>query len=117
MFNAHPGLIPLAAGGGQVHLKDNFNQFWSSLTGAAGMNGIVKLAAIVGVALVAWALIKWAWDRRRGGGAGGQHQGVMGALLIGAILSAPSVLLPILLTFLDVIVNGGIKIYNSASGG
>ncbi|GAB2733291.1 hypothetical protein [Nocardioides pakistanensis] len=100
-----------------IDLSGAWDKFWGAITAASGADQIINLLGIIGVALVAMALIKWAWDRRRGGGGGmgQQSSAVWGALLIGAILSAPGVILPILLTFMDVIANAGISIWNNTT--
>lgn len=114
-------LILAARGSGnrtKIDLRGSFDQFWNAITTGTGIGPILSLLSIVGVALIAFALVKWAWDRRRGGGGGGQSSGaVWGALLVGALLSLPEILLPIFLTFLDVVVNGALKVWASANSG
>lgn len=96
--------VAMKADGKTIALKDNWKTFWDSFADTAGIDGILKLLSIVGVLLIAFAFIKWAWDRRRGLNGGGSGA-IWGALLIGAILSAPNLLIPIVLTALDAIVN------------
>lgn len=96
-----------------VNLTESWGTLWSAITAGIGP-GLPRLMAIIGVALVAFAIVKWAWDRRRGGGMGKGGGGIMGALLIGAILSSPSVLLPIFLTIVDGVANAVIQIWNNA---
>lgn len=103
----------VATAGGEVDLSSAWDGLWNAITSGVGP-GLPRLMAAIGVALVAWAIVKWAWDRRRGGGGGGGG-GIMGALVIGAILAAPSTLLPIALTLVDGVANAGIKIWNSAN--
>ncbi|KQP62877.1 hypothetical protein [Nocardioides sp. Leaf285] len=107
------GPITAMAGKGPVQLESAFSDFWDTLVGATGFGAIEKLMSIVGVCLVVLAVLKWAWDRRRGGGMG-QSGAVWGALLVGAILSAPAVLFPVFLFILDTVANGVISIWNDA---
>lgn len=101
------------AAGANVDLSGAWKGLWTAITVGVG-DGLPRLMAAIGVALVAWAIVKWAWDRRRGGGAGGGG-GIMGALVIGSILAAPSTILPIALVLVDGIANAGIKIWDSSN--
>lgn len=100
----------------KVDLSGGWDQFWSALKGASGMDQILNLMTIIGVIIVVFALLKWTWDRRRGGGfgGGGGSGGVWGALLVGAVLTAPALLFPIMLTVLDVIANAVVSIWNKS---
>ncbi|MGL5825514.1 MAG: hypothetical protein ACRCYU_11980 [Nocardioides sp.] len=100
-----------------VDLSGSWKTLYDAVSGPAGP--LLSLLAVVGVAIVVIALVKWAWERRRNGfsGGGGRDSGaVWGALFVGVMLSAPTVLLPILLTVMDLIANGAISIWNSSSG-
>lgn len=96
---------------GPVNLKGSWDSFWNAVEGQAGP--ILTLASIFGCVIVVAAIVKWAWDRRRGGG-GGNSGAVWGALLVGCILAAPGVLIPIVLGFLDVVANAVIEVFESA---
>lgn len=105
-------LVPMA---GDIDLSASWDTFWTAVSGPAGP--ILSLLSVVGVLLVVMALVKWAWDRRRGGGGGmgQQSSAVWGALLVGSILSAPNILIPMLLLVMDVIANAGISVFNSGA--
>lgn len=108
---ALPMAVPM---GGEVNLKGGWGTFWGAIT--AGFPGITTLMTVIGVALVVFALIKWAWDRRRGGGMGQGSQPLWGALVPGAILAAPAVLFPLLLGLLDWVANIVIQLTKTATG-
>lgn len=96
----------------EINLSPSWNTFWDAISAPAGK--LVTLASIIGVALIAFAIVKWAWDRRRGGG--GNSSALMGALLIGVILSAPDGVIPIVLNLFDMIANAVIGLWFSAKG-
>lgn len=95
-----------------VNMSRTWSDVWDSLDRALGP--ISDLIAGIGVILVVFSVVKWLWDRRRGGGGGmggGQASGVMWTLLVGAVLIAPSVLLPLILTILDAVVNAVVHLW------
>lgn len=98
----------------EVNLRGSWLKFWQAVTG--GYDGLINMMAIIGVALVVFALIKWAWDRRRGGSMGQGAQPLWGALIPGAILAAPNVILPILLQILDWLANIVLSLVQKATG-
>ncbi|GAA4033882.1 hypothetical protein GCM10023063_17180 [Arthrobacter methylotrophus] len=112
-MSALPMAVPTAAD--KVDLQGGWDAFWGAIT--TGFPGITTLMTVVGVCLVVFALIKWAWDRRRGGGMGQGSQPLWGALVPGAILAAPAVLFPLLLSILDFVANIAIKLAQTATSG
>jgi hypothetical protein len=98
---------------GPIDLAGSWDSLWSAVTAGIGTK-LVDLLTIVGVAIVVMALAKWAWDRRRGGGGGGGSSAVWGALLVGALLSAPGVILPIMLQIMDAIANAVYNVWKNA---
>lgn len=110
-MNAVYTALPMA---GEVNLHSGWATFWGAIT--AGFPGITTLMTVIGVALVVFALLKWAWDRRRGGGMGQGSQPLWGALIPGSILAAPSVLFPLLLGLLDWVANIAIQLAKTATG-
>ena len=108
---------PLAmAAGDTVNFRESWSKFWSSLTSSTGIGGLFTLLSLVGMLLVAMAIIKWAWDRRRGGGGGGSGA-IIGAVIVGALLSAPNLIIPIVLLIVDVVINAVAKIVTNAARG
>lgn len=110
------GVTVMAAG--DVDLAGSWETFMAAIEGSAGP--ILKLLGVIGVLVVVLAIVKWAWDRRRGQGGfgGGQSSGaIWGALLVGALLSAPTVVIPLVLEIFDVIANAAIDVFESAKNG
>lgn len=102
-------------GGGTVNLSQGWTTFWNAVKGSLG--GIDTVMTIVGVLIVVGAVLKWVFERRKSGGGGmGNHQPVLWALLAGAALASPDLIIPIFLTILDVIANAFISIWNKANG-
>lgn len=97
-----------------IDLSRSWKTFWDAIT--AGYSGIITMMSIIGVGLVVFALVKWAWDRRRGGSMGQGAQPLWGALIPGAVLAAPAVIFPILLQLLDWVANIVLNLVTTATG-
>lgn len=91
-----------------IDLAASWAKVYAGLTKAAGSSAIFTLFGAVGAIIVVAAIGKWAWDRRRGsggGGAGGGSNALLGALVIGMALSAPDVMIPLVLGIADWVAN------------
>lgn len=99
---------------GEVNLKGSWSSFWGAITG--GFTGVTALLSFVGTALIVIAVAKWAWERRRGGSMAQGAQPLWGALIIGCLMIAPTVIMPLLLTILDAIANIGVSLFKAATG-
>lgn len=95
----------------EIDLSGSWDKVWSAVSGDST---ITTLAAIVGVILVLAAIGGFIWRKARGKGSEGAGRGLILTLLIGAILAAPSVVLPLLLGLADLLINTGIRLYNQA---
>lgn len=84
----------------QSNLAGTWAAFWGKLT--TPLAGIITILTFVGIALIVGGVLKYFWDRRRGGANTGQ---LLWAIGIGALLVTPNALLPILLRLADMIVN------------
>lgn len=102
---ASPVIVPMA---GEIDLEGAFSTAWNGLKSGFGAGTLSTMLTTVGVILVLFAVGKFLWDRRRG--SGGNTQAVWGALIVGSVLAAPEVLLPLLLKILDFIANSVVKI-------
>lgn len=98
--------VPLA--GDVVNFKDSWSTVWSALT--SGWPGLTTAMSVIGVVLVVVAVISWAWARRKGGNMSQGSDKIVGALIIGGLLSAPGLLIPLVLQILDWIINIGAKL-------
>lgn len=91
----------------QSNLSGGWNTVWSSLTG--GWPGLVTAMTVIGVILVLAAVISWLWSKKRGG-SGNASQAVIWMLVIGGLLAAPTVLIPLILKLCDFLINIGTKL-------
>lgn len=94
----------------------NFGASWSKVWGAvtAGFPGVDLMLTSIGMILVVFALCKYAWDRRRGGG---NASPLWNTLIIGALLLLPTVVIPLVLGLLSGIANIGIKVFAAVTPG
>lgn len=84
----------------QSDLSATWTDFWGRVSGELG--GVTQLLAFVGLVLIVGSIIKYFWDRRRGGANAGQLLWAFGA---GAILAAPDFLIPLFLNVVDLLIN------------
>jgi hypothetical protein len=99
------------ATGDTVNLAGGWKDFWETISGTLG--GITTLMNVVGMLIVVFAVVKMLWDKRKsggGGGGGGSGSNIGYAILIGAILSAPGLIIPNILTIIDLLANALAKI-------
>lgn len=98
----------------KVNLKGSWTKFEDAVSSAAGIESLLNILAIFGMLLIAAAFIKWAWDRRKSGGMGGQGGGaITGALIVGIVLSAPGFVIPAVLGVFDLFINAIVSIWNN----
>lgn len=106
-----------AESSGEINLKGGWDKVWGGIETSIGTQ-LTGLLTVIGVCIVIGAILKWMWERRRGGGGMGQTGGIMWSLLIGATLASPTVIIPIFLTILDAIANAVVGIWvESGAGG
>ncbi|AYG03422.1 hypothetical protein [Gryllotalpicola protaetiae] len=101
---------------GNIDLVTPWNTLWSSVQDTVGPQ-ILNLMTIVGVILVVFAIGKWIFDKRRGGGA---HKGLdtlLWAFLAGCVLAAPGLLIPAVVNFLDYGANAILHLISHANTG
>lgn len=83
-----------------LNLVTAWNTLWKQLTSWAP--GLGTVLAVLGLGIIAWFVVKWLWDKRRGGQGGGGGFPTM-ALILGLVLAGPTVTLPIVLSIAQVI--------------
>lgn len=91
---------------GSINLVTSWNTAWSDVSGP--LSSFTNLMAVVGSVMVVFGIVGYLWERKRGGG--GNHQKLIWTIVIGAILSGPSIMIPLLLTLIDYVVNAVISI-------
>lgn len=94
--------------GNTVDLAGAWAGLWAKITAAAGIGDLVVFITWIGVGLVAFAIIKWAWTRRKGGASVGS---VGWPLIVGAVLAAPNAVLPAILWLVDLLGNAVVNIF------
>lgn len=93
-----------------VDLVSGWNGVWSSIQSTVGTQ-LTGLLTAVGVLIVVFALGKWFWERRRGGGGAG-HSALMYSMAVGALLASPDLVLPVLLTIIDYLCNAVVGVFH-----
>lgn len=96
--------------GTRVNLTVGWTLIWGTVSGALG--GVGGALTVFGVLLVVLGFGSWLWQKRRGSGGGQGHSGLLWTMLIGALLVTPGVVLPILLTAVDIVLNAAISLWN-----
>ncbi|WP_114906739.1 DUF6750 family protein [Ornithinimicrobium murale] len=79
-----------------------WDKFWGAIASSA--EGIVTLAAVVGVVLVVSSIFMWIFKKARGGGA--NTSTLVWMIIVGGILCAPTILIPTILRILQFVING-----------
>lgn len=94
--------LPIIA---SVDFASSWTSLWNSVSGS--ISGLTKILGIIGLLLVVGSVLKWLWDRRRGGVGGGfqAHSHILFTLVLGAVLAAPNFMINWMLVILDTIVN------------
>ena len=93
-----------------VNLRGGWDSAWAPIQSVLGA-GVLKIVAAIGVLIVVSAFGKWVWDKRRGGG--GNSSTLLWSLAVGALLTAPTVIIPIALWAFDGAANVVVKLFNN----
>ena len=96
--------------GTRVNLTGGWTLIWGTVSGALG--GVGGALTVFGVLLVVLGFGSWLWQKRRGSGGGQGHSGLLWTMLIGALLVTPGVVLPILLTAVDIVLNAAVALWD-----
>jgi hypothetical protein len=96
----------------KIDLTGSWNKLVTALSGGS-VDKVLTFLSIVGVILVVASVGGYLWQRRRGGG--GNHSGLLWAGLIGALLSAPKLVVPIILSILDFVIGALATIVSNLS--
>lgn len=109
----------LAAGDKTVDLAGGWSTFWTGIQkGNPTFSSITTLMTVIGTIVVVMAFGKWLWEKRKGtggGGGGGRSDGILWALAAGAMLAAPNLIIPIVLTILDTVANGVAGVFDTTT--
>jgi len=99
-------------------LASDWSSFWSTVSSASGMGGVIQLLAIVGVILAVSSLVMWLWEVRKSGGFGGSHvkkahHKLIFGFVLGLALASPTIVIPVFLTLFGQIISGVIGIIHA----
>lgn len=97
--------------GSTLNLSGAWQAFWNGISG--GLGNLPMALAIIGMLIIVGGLIKFFWDKRRGGG--GNTSQLVWTSVIGSLLAAPNLILPILLGIVDLVVNMLVKLFKSVN--
>lgn len=105
--------MPIRMAPTDVDLAGAWDKIWSAVSAVAGTE-VTTLLTFIGVILVIFAIGKFIFDKRRGGGATSGLTAVIWTLIAGGLLAAPNLIIPLALTLLDWVANAIIKIVGAA---
>jgi hypothetical protein len=94
-----------------IDLQRGWEAFYDSVRSSVG-TGLFDLLTGLGAVIVVVAILKWVWDKRRGGA---RSQGVLWAIVIGAIMAAPGLIIPVVLGIVDTVANAFVDLFDRAS--
>ena len=91
-----------------IDLTSGWDTLWASIVGATGQT-FTNVLTVVGVALMIFAAGKWIWSRRTGRG---NSNDVTYSMVFGALLAGPQVVIPLILTFFELVINLGVGVFS-----
>ena len=96
-----------------INLANSWSTAWTAISGPLG--AFASLMGVIGALMVVVGVAGYIWERRRGGG--GSHSKLIYTIVIGAILAAPGVVVPALLTAVDFLINAILGLLHGTTGG
>lgn len=97
--------------GSNLNLSGAWTAFWNGIS--SGLGNLPMALAIIGMLIIVGGLVKFFWDKRRGGG--GNNSQLVWTSVIGALLAAPNLIIPLLLGIIDLVVNMFVKLVASVN--
>jgi len=96
-------------------LASDWTSFWSTVSSASGMGGVISLLAIIGVLLAVGSLLMWLWEVRKSGfgAARKSHHKLVFGFILGLALASPTIVIPVFLTLFGQIISGVIGIIHA----
>lgn len=96
-----------------------WTSFLATLESVTNTAGLFTIASYVGLVVIIAAIVRWAWQKRKGGRLVENRDGTLlaGALIAGLLLIAPKVIIPIALFILQVLANLCIAVLNQTGIG
>lgn len=105
-------VMAAAPGGTEIDFSGDWDSVWSNLKSGTGFQGLLDLAAGVGVLLIVVALCMWAWKKFTGRNVPGGQTSITGALILGAMLCGPELVFPLVLQMCDLVVNAVAQLFD-----
>lgn len=97
--------------GSTLDLSGAWSAFWRGIS--SGLGNLPMALAIIGMLIIVGGLVKFFWDKRRGGG--GNTSQLAWTSIVGSLLAAPNLILPLLLGIIDLVVNMIVKLVKSVN--
>lgn len=98
----------------KIDLVSAWSTFWSKIGASYTGTPIETVVTIIGIALIALTLLKFGWDKRRGGGA--KQSPIWWTLALGGLLISPNVLIPAILRALQWVINLALGLLGNVTG-
>ena len=100
-------MLPTA---GDINFKDGWDTLISAIESAAGSQALFTILAVAGAVIVIVAVGGTLISKRRGGSLGQGNGKIVGAVIAGALLAAPKVVVPAALWLIDLVGNAVIQV-------
>lgn len=99
---------------GTINLAGQWSALWAKID-QGDWSTLSQLLTWVGIILIVFAVAKWLWDKRRGQGGGmGGSTTVLYTAVIGGLLASPEIVIPVVLTVVDLLVNLVVRVLPGA---
>ncbi|ARD42523.1 hypothetical protein [Actinomyces gaoshouyii] len=105
--------------GGDLNLKGGWNTILSAIEAATGSKALFTVLSVAGTVIVITAVMATLIAKRRGGQVFGGHDNskITGAVIAGALLVAPKVVIPAALWVIDLVGNAVIQVLRNSGVG
>ncbi|GAA4924896.1 hypothetical protein [Nesterenkonia rhizosphaerae] len=98
----------------RTNFSDAWSRVWNAIVRGIGGDSLNLIMNSIGILLILAALIGYFWQHRRGTGWGNGATGIVGAGVIGLVLLAPNIILPLALRIVDWVVNIVLRLFRGA---
>ncbi|WIB65535.1 hypothetical protein [Curtobacterium sp. MCBD17_040] len=99
---------------GSVNLSGSWSTLWGAISSATGWSHVQTFLSVIGVVIIIGSIAVYLFERRRGGG--GRHMNILWAGLFGALLAAPSLIIPTALSLIDFVIGVLVNSVGSLAG-
>lgn len=105
--------------GGDLNLKGGWDTILSAIEAASGSEALFTVLAVAGTVIVIVAVMATLIAKRRGGQLFGGHDNsrITGAVIAGAVLAAPKIVIPAALWVIDLVGNAVIQVLRNGGVG